>query len=127
MKRSVFGCAECGRVQGYAPKGEPGGVDEEEAKAIGWTRREDGWHCPFCSGPESEAKLRRVFEKSRPPPVVVTPAYLPSPTGRKCRCGEDELDHERFGLVCRSGHRTDCGCPDHGQERRCPELRGRMN
>ena len=58
----AFECA-CGREQHYAPKGEPGGITEKEAKMIGWVETEHGWKCPFCSG--NVEKLRRVMRSRR--------------------------------------------------------------
>lgn len=52
---------------------------------------------------------------------AVTPPYLPPPTGRTCKvCGEDELNHRDYGLVCRNGHRIGCACDVHSGV--CPAI-----
>jgi len=60
---------------------------------------------------------------TKPAPVVVTPAYLPPPTGEQCpRCSEDLLRHDRLGIVCRSGHAPSCDCDAHDVGPACPAL-----
>lgn len=60
---------------------------------------------------------------TKPPPVVVTPAYLPPATGEQCpRCSEDLLKHDRLGIVCRSGHAPSCDCAAHDVGPACPAM-----
>lgn len=45
----VFKCVRCEREQSYAPAEQPGGIDESEARKIGWLTTSGAWVCPFCN------------------------------------------------------------------------------
>lgn len=44
----MFAC-QCGRCQRYSEDGK-GGIDEAEARMLGWRFLKGEWVCPLCSG-----------------------------------------------------------------------------